>query len=658
MGVGVSSDAEFGEGAGRQKSGSRREKGYSKDAWDAAYWRAQREGGTAEEFVEEEARHLRKGRPYDDTDLISAGFREVASYPYTDQHGALLYQSVRYEHISVPTAKKFRQRRQGSDGKWYADAGQVKVPYRWKLLTERPEEIVCFTEGEKDADTLIGLDCLATTLAGQQWSAEAAKALKGRDVVVFGDNDDAGREHVRKTIEALRGFAASIRVVDLPGLGRTEDVTDWLKTHTPEELAEVVKKARPAGIRATATGLLNAADIKPREWIYQPHYIRQFVSLLISTGGIGKSSLAIVEALAMVSGRPLLGVTPLSKKGGPLRVWYWNGEDPLEELYRRFAAAMKHYGMTADQIGEDRLFINSGRANPIVLAEEDKRIVRLNTAVVTEVIETVRANKIDVAIIDPFVTTHRVNENDNGAIDLVVKAWNRIAEETGTAVMLVHHSRKPNGSELTVDDTRGASALLAAARSARTINTMTSKEAEECEIEERERRSYFNAYVGKANLTSAPEDRAWYKIVGVDLQNGFELNDVVGVVTPWAYPRTPVPQTTDTVIRRACDAIKAGGPWRDDQRSKKEPWVGEPIAEALTLNLARKPDKKAVAKLVRDWLASGILKRVQRRDQHRELKTYVEVGDGAPAKADLRAAADGKPEASAGFDESTAEETG
>jgi len=72
--------------------------------------------------------------------------------------------------------------------------------------------------------------------------------------------------------------------------------------------------------------------------LYRPYYIRQFVSLTVSTGGVGKSSQLIVEALAMVSGKELLNT---STDGELLRVWYWNGEDPTEELQRRFAAAIK-----------------------------------------------------------------------------------------------------------------------------------------------------------------------------------------------------------------------------------------------------------------------------------------------------------------------------
>src|SRR6185437_2004171 len=123
----------------------------------------------------------------------------------------------------------------------------------------------------------------------------------GCDVVIFGDNDDAGRDHVKKAVEALTGFAASVRVVKLPGVGRTEDVSDWLdKGHTKDELLALAATARPSGMQLVATRLLDPKQVPLREWVYKPDYIRRFVSLLMSTGGVGKSSLVIAEALALV----------------------------------------------------------------------------------------------------------------------------------------------------------------------------------------------------------------------------------------------------------------------------------------------------------------------------------------------------------------------
>jgi RecA-family ATPase len=124
------------------------------------------------------------------------------------------------------------------------------------------------------------------------------------------------------------------------------------------------------------------------------------------------------------------------------------------------------------------MFIDSGRTMEIILATTKKGETTIADPVVDAVIKTIKENRIDVLIIDPFVSSHRVTENDNNVIEAVVKKWAHIAEETGCAIDLSHHARKTGGGEVTVEDGRGASALLAAVRSARSVNTMTRDEAD------------------------------------------------------------------------------------------------------------------------------------------------------------------------------------
>jgi hypothetical protein len=371
---------------------------------------------------------------------------------------------------------------------------------------------------------------------------------------------------------------------------------------------------------------IEPSQIPKRQWLYRPHYIREFLSLLFSSGGKGKSSLLIAEALAMVSGKPLLNINPEKK----LRVWYWNGEDPIIELQRRFAAAIKHYELMQDDIG-DRLFFDSGRTLPIVIAEDEKFGTLICEPVIKDVIATLNENRIDVLIIDPFVACHRVAENDNSAIERVAKSWSHIAEETHCSILAAHHNRKSGSEGATVDDGRGASALRDAARTARSINTMTDREAEKAEIEPQEQGFYFRADIGKANLTPPAQYADWFKLVSVDLGNsddGWEGGgDQVGVVTPWSYPVADVPRITPFDIARAQAAIRDGGPWRADQRSTREPWVGIPIAQTLSLDLTSKIDKRFVADLIRDWLGAGLLRRVDGVDDHHEARVYVEAGN-------------------------------
>jgi RecA-family ATPase len=94
------------------------------------------------------------------------------------------------------------------------------------------------------------------------------------------------------------------------------------------------------------------------------------VSATIAPGGVGKSTNAIVEALAMVTGLPLphrsaLRIAP----GKRLLVGYVNGEDPIEETQRHFQAAMLYFGIKPEDV-ESRLFIDSRHDQDFVFARE------------------------------------------------------------------------------------------------------------------------------------------------------------------------------------------------------------------------------------------------------------------------------------------------
>ena len=83
---------------------------------------------------------------------------------------------------------------------------------------------------------------------------------------------------------------------------------------------------------------------------------------------------------------------------------------------------------------------------------------------------------IDALSLDPLAKFHTVNEMDNGDMEIVGAAFTRLAERTNAAIEALHHIRKqPPGTTTgpaTVDDIRGASALIGVARMARVVNSM------------------------------------------------------------------------------------------------------------------------------------------------------------------------------------------
>jgi hypothetical protein len=419
-----------------------------------------------------------------------------------------------------------------------------------------------------------------------------------------------------------------------------ELATGW-RDKKPEPKGDEPKTDSGAGFPVTPYVPRDPRLIPPRQWLYHPYYVKQYASVTVGQSGVSKSLFQIAEALAMVSGKPLLNIKPQGK----LRVWYWNGEDPPDELERRFAAAMKHYGLTAEDIG-DRLFFSSGDEIPMVIVNGTRFGAIVAEPVVEKVTATIIENQLDVLWIDPFVSCHTVGENDNSGIDTVAKQWGGIAKQTNCSIMLVHHSRKiAAGGVVTADDARGASALNAAGRMTRTINKMSEREAGDAEVDERQRWRYVRIDVGKNNNAPPSEVATWVQLVSVDLGNAQEGDDwfngdSVGVCAPWTFPQAEKRQHGVVDILRAQEVIRKGGPWREDQRSTAEPWVGKPIAEALGYDLARRPEKKAVVALVEGWLTAKWLKRVEGKDQRSVAHVYVAAGE-RPGVDGPRGSADG-----------------
>ncbi len=267
-------------------------------------------------------------------------------------------------------------------------------------------------------------------------------------------------------------------------------------------------------ISATPFVWVDPATIPQRGWIYGNAIIRKHLSVTVATAGTGKSTKKITDALAMASGRTLLH----DKPHGKFRVWLWNGEDPYDELQRRIAAAALHHKLATEDFAE-RLFVDSGRrygnsTRPPGRQEGDNRGAgrrRLD--------KDYSANHIDVVVIDPFVSSHSVGENDNNAIDLVTKMWAKIADATDCAVDLVHHPRKTGGDAIDAEDARGASALIATARIAETLNVMTAEEATKAGIENRF--PYVRVDNAKANLAPREDRARWLKIENIPLGNGW-----------------------------------------------------------------------------------------------------------------------------------------
>lgn len=368
----------------------------------------------------------------------------------------------------------------------------------------------------------------------------------------------------------------------------------------------------PRAIKATPFTWRDESEIPPRRWLYGKHLLRKFLSVDVAAGGIGKSSVKVVEALAMTTGAQLLHK---DVPEGKLRVWLYNLEDPDEETERRLVAAAKHYGIKPEDVG-DRLFVNSGRDQPLLIAEETQNGARIMRPVVDGLIATLKERKIDVLILDPFVSAHAISENDNRAIDMVAKEFARIADVCDCSINLVHHVRKTNGTEATAESARGASSLIGAARSVVVYNRMTEDEAERAGIEKSQAGFHFRTANDKANL-SPPEAAEWHRMNNVDLANG----DKVGVACTWEWPDA-FAGVSQEMLRKVQREV-GSGQWREDVRSGDK-WVGNIIATVLGMD--PDDDRKRLSSIIKQWVKTDVLRVVEMDDEKRRPRKFVEVG--------------------------------
>jgi hypothetical protein len=392
-----------------------------------------------------------------------------------------------------------------------------------------------------------------------------------------------------------------------------------LAGHWDREMDEYLVDANdPARITATPFAWPDPALIPRRRFLFGHWLLRGEITAVVAPSGVGKSTITAAIKLSLASGTAFLGQT---LPEGACSVWLWNLEDDQDELNRQVTACSLRHGIGAAQCGS-RLYVDSGLDQRLCTAIEGERGLEIIEPVYDNLKAEITERGIDALTIDPFVSSHEIDENANVLIDKVVKRWKQLAHETNCAIVLVHHTKKMGGREVRAEDSRGAVALIAAARIVLTINTMTTEEGKRFGItEKKELRSIVRIDNDKANR-SPPENATWFRKESVDLGNGdgFNPSDHVGAAVHWTPP-DPFDGVDARDLHEVQLAIEAGE-YRDSVQAKD--WAGKVVAEILGADLDDESEKERVKSLLKGWKASGALT-VEMRKVRGEEKPFVAV---------------------------------
>lgn len=370
------------------------------------------------------------------------------------------------------------------------------------------------------------------------------------------------------------------------------------------ETGEVIEPPKkPAPFIATPFQAGALAGLAPRQWVYGHFLIERFLSVLGAPGGTGKTAYSIGVNLSVATGKELLGERV--HKAGP--AWIYNLEDPQDELLRRVWAACLHHKIDPAEL-EGLLYLDSGRDRPLCVAERSQAGELLVTPIVPLMVAELKRRNIRLLTVDPFVKSHRLEENRNEQIDFAATLWNKVADEAGCAIQLVHHFRK--GAEAgSADAFRGASALIDASRAAVSLAIMSEKEAGSFGVEPEDRRFHVRADNAKLNLAPPPANAVWLKLHNVELPNG----DHVQAAARWEPPSpwADMPMALVVAILETIGAGRGDGVMFSPRKEAGDGWAGQVIMDEAGKT------KEQAASILKGWEDGGALEKKEYRNEKR-----------------------------------------
>jgi putative DNA primase/helicase len=383
--------------------------------------------------------------------LLTKGWKIAACYDYRTATGDLSYQNVRLERTNGHHAKTFRQRRPDERGGWIENLqGLARLPFQLPDLIGSGEQDVHCCEGEKDALTLKALGLISTSIANP--SATDLSSLKGRRILVYEDNDGAGRAKAAKLAETLHNQGCSVRIVrftDMPVgadvtdwlaaghsledlLVRCEDAPDWTSTSPQEDVQGKLRSAEgctePTLLAPITLAALRALELKPRASVLEALLHVGGIIMMFAWRGIGKTWFALTLAYAIAAGGTFLKW----KAPRPRRVFYIDGEMPAIGLRERIEPIVAAFAEIPPEEGYFRFL-------PADLHENG--LPNLATPEGQDAVEAVLGDA-EVVIFDNVSTLFISGRENEAESWLPVQAWLLKLRRQGRSVVIVHHAGK------------------------------------------------------------------------------------------------------------------------------------------------------------------------------------------------------------------------
>lgn len=400
-----------------------------------------------------------------------AGFMDhhpIATFQYFDDKGKLAYEVLKFPKEAP---RRYMQRRPHPAGGWIWGLreglyGKVKSGDWFKAKTDkhyadekhfddakwylyRRDEVIAaikegrpviLVEGEKDVETIRSWGMVATTNQGgaKNWHPELNEDLRGADIIICSDLDEAGR--ARTTIRGgdLKPIAKRIRVLDLAlhwkDAPEKADVSDWKDQAggTKEKFELLVNRAAAwAPERPRAFGAYYHDEVDgpglDLDYLIEGLLTSRGRSVVGGPSGSGKSFLALHAAYCIARGQEFFDFAV--ERGA---VIYQAGEGGLG-MKRRQRAYRKHFKVRDDE--DVPLVVLPAKVDLFSKEGDTEKLIATIKAIALTLTMPLKA-----VFIDTLATaTTGADENSGKDMSVVLANIARIEEECRCHVCLVHH---------------------------------------------------------------------------------------------------------------------------------------------------------------------------------------------------------------------------
>ncbi|WP_264723610.1 AAA family ATPase [Wolbachia endosymbiont (group A) of Cheilosia soror] len=375
------------------------------------------------------------------------------------------------------------------------DSGKRYLPFDIKKSTFSVPEIrplynipgilksdkIILVEGEKCANALIEQGITATTaMSGANAPIEKTDwtPLKGKHIIIWPDNDEAGKKYAEKSAMKLTCLGVEeLCILEIPkdkpkGWDAADCVKEGInvekflslilqvpyvkKLSTTEEFSKVQKAGRCISLSAIPViKYLNDKSPMPKD-IIVPRILTPG-GLLVFAGApkVGKSDFLISWLLHMAGGIPFLNMMPTR----PLKIFYLQTEIGYHYMRERL-----------QQIKLNEELLEIAGYNLVITPQVELLLNDDSIEIIVDKIESsFGSNAVDIIAIDPlrniFDAGENSSENDNNAMlfflqERVGKLRKLANQDAG--VILVHHTKKMQKKSLEEDPFQsfsGASSL-------------------------------------------------------------------------------------------------------------------------------------------------------------------------------------------------------